>query len=304
MKIRHFFEYLLFQLLGTLVRLLPLNMVQRFGAKAGEFLYSVAGFRKSVTLENLQRAFPEKSREELNQIARASFRSIGTALFEFLWFPHFTPDRLGEIARIEKPELLRDALARGKGMIILAAHFGNWELLAGSLYAELQSPLHIIVKPQSNVLVDKQINRWRTQLGNKVVPMGIAVREILRALQNGGIVGIAADQSAPKESIAVEFFGAKVPTYEGPAVFSLKTGAPIMIGFSIRQPDGTYRATFEEVPMRDLTAYNQESIVELTKRHVAITEKYIRQYPGQWMWMHKRWKHVPLKDTPKESSTP
>ncbi|MGH2566739.1 MAG: lysophospholipid acyltransferase family protein [Bacteroidota bacterium] len=293
----HLIEYFLFQLLGFVVRLVPLRTVQKVGASAGELLYAAVGFRKTITLENLRQAFPEKPLQELDRIARTAFRSVGTSLFEFLWFPRFLPDQIRETVRIENPDLIKEIHGRGKGIILLTAHFGNWELLALGLHVELGIPIHIIVKPQSNDLVDKRINRWRTLWGNKVVPMGVAVREILRALQDGGVVGIVADQSAPKESLTVEFFGRQVPTYEGPAVFSLKTGAPMMIGFAIRQPDGTYRSTFEEVPTDDLRMHSAENVAELTRRHVRITERYIRLYPGQWMWMHKRWKHVLERDS-------
>ncbi|HXG37805.1 MAG TPA: lysophospholipid acyltransferase family protein [Bacteroidota bacterium] len=296
MILKHLIEYWFFLLLGFGVRLLPLRVVQRLGASAGELLYTLFGFRKAVAVDNLRRALPDLSEREIDQIACSSFRSVGTALFEFLWFPRFRPETIKEVARIENPELVKELHGRGKGIILLTAHFGNWELLAQSMHVELGLPLSIIVKPQSNPFVDRQINRWRTLWGNKVVPMGVAIREILRTLHEGGVVGIVADQSAPKESSAVQFFGRDVPTYEGPAVFSLKTGAPIMIGFAIRQPDGTYRSRFEEVPTRDLNGYSEANVLELTRRHVAITEKYIRAHPHLWMWMHKRWKHV--QDSP------
>lgn len=108
-------------------------------------------------------------------------------------------------------------------------------------------------------------------------------------------MGIVADQSAPKENVAVEFFGRRVPTHQGPAVFSLKMGAPLIATFPLLQPDGTYRARFVEIPTDDLAGLNDENILELTKRHVHLTEEVIRQYPDHWMWMHQRWKHA-LKD--------
>jgi KDO2-lipid IV(A) lauroyltransferase len=292
MNLKHLLEYCIFQLIGFMVRLLPLRLVQRLGASVGEFVYVCFGFRRAVTLSNLRQAYPNLSPIELDRIARQSFRSVGTSLLEFLWFPRFDPERIRTIAHIENPDLIKHLYSKGKGIILLTAHFGNWELLAQSMHIELGVPLSIIVKPQSNPYVDRQINSWRTLWGNRVVPMGVAVREILRALQEGGVVGMVADQSAPKESIAVNFFGRNVPTYEGPAVLCLKTGAPLMIGFAIRQPDGSYRSRFEEIPTDDLSGYSNENVVELTRRHVAITENYIRTYPDHWMWMHKRWKHV------------
>lgn len=291
MKIQHLVEYAFFLVLGWFVRLWPLETVQRMGAALSERIFGL-GFRKHVTLNNLRSAYPEKTSSELETLARASYRSIGTALFEFLWFPCFSSERIQQVSRIENPDVVREIHGRGKGIILSTAHFGNWELLAQGTHIALGLPVSIIVKPQSNPYVDERINLWRTQWGNKVVPMGKAVREIFRALEAGGVVGIVADQSAPKESIAVSFFGRDVPTYEGPAVFSLKTGAPIMMGFAIRQPDGTYQSHYEEIPSSDLTEYNERNVRELTRRHVEVTERFIRMYPDHWMWMHKRWKHA------------
>ena len=122
-----------------------------------------------------------------------------------------------------------------------------------------------------------------------------SIREMLRLLREKQAVGIVADQTAAKESISVSFFGREVPTYEGPAMLSLKTGAPLVAGFAVRLSDGSYEARFCEVPSSDLKEYSKENVAELTRRHVAVTESVIRQHPEQWMWMHKRWKHVPSR---------
>ena len=122
--------------------------------------------------------------------------------------------------------------------------------------------------------------------------MGISVREILRTLKEGGIVALAADQSAPKESVMVNFFGRNVPTFQGPAIFSLKTGAPIILGCTVRQENGNYTMHLAHVPSDDLNGVSDENVLELTRRQVQMTEAIIRQKPEQWMWMHKRWKHV------------
>jgi KDO2-lipid IV(A) lauroyltransferase len=121
--------------------------------------------------------------------------------------------------------------------------------------------------------------------------MEFAVREVLRTLQRGDVVVIAADQAAARESITVNFFGRLVPTFAGPAVFSLKTGAPILMGLVTRQRDGTYSLRFVEVPRDDLKEYSEDAVAELTRRHVAMAESMIRIHPGQWLWMHRRWKH-------------
>lgn len=290
----HVIEYLIFGSVVFVLRLFPLRVVQRLGAAAGEFVGVTLGYRRSVTMDNLRNAFPERAEKELVQMMRDSFRSVGTALFEFLYLPRLSSERVNAICRVENPEFIKETCARGKGAIMLTAHFGNWELLAQAFNTSTNIPINIIVKPQSNRYVDRKINGWRTQFGNKIIPMD-SVREMLRLLRENNAVGIVADQTAAKESISVPFFGREVPTYEGPAMFSLKTGAPLLLGFAIRCEDGMYSARFFEVPKEDLKEYSPENVRELTRRHVAITESVIREHPGQWMWMHKRWKHVPSR---------
>jgi len=293
----HIIEYCLFELAGLILRLFPLRAVQRFGGTAGEFVGVKLGYRRAIALENLRNAFPEESTEKLKRIMRGAFRSVGTALFEFVYFPRLTSAGINEIIDIANPDLIREAHARGKGIILLTAHYGNWELLAQSIPARMGIPVHVIVKPQANEMIDGKINGWRTMFGNIVVPMESSVRELLKALRENKAVGLVADQAAAKESIVVRFFGRDVPTFEGPAMFSLKTGAPLLLGFAVRQPGGRYLAEFHEVPSSDLAAYTPENVLELTKRHVALTETAIRARPEQWMWMHKRWKHVPSRIT-------
>jgi KDO2-lipid IV(A) lauroyltransferase len=226
---------------------------------------------------------------------RGAFRNVGIALFEFVYFPRLNSAAINELVQIGNSELVERVFARGQGIILLTAHFGNWELLAQSVPARTGIPVRVIVKQQANERVNKRINEWRTMLGNIAVPMEVSVRELLKALREKKAVGMVGDQSAAVQSDAVPFFGREVPTFEGPAMFSLKTRAPLLVGFAVRQPNGSYEAEFHEVPSNDLTTYTPENVLELTKRHVAITEAVIRAHPDQWLWMHKRWKHVPSR---------
>jgi KDO2-lipid IV(A) lauroyltransferase len=123
--------------------------------------------------------------------------------------------------------------------------------------------------------------------------MGPSSRKVLAALAEHHVVLMLGDQSGPKEAVFVDFFGRPAATHRGVAAFSLKTGAPIVMGFLVRQKDGTYTMTLEEVDRTGLDSPNNEdNIIELTKRHTAILERWIRNYPDHWLWMHKRWKHT------------
>lgn len=303
MTFKHVVEYLVFKVAAGIVQLLPLRAAQKAGAGMGEFVYSAFGFRKPVTLENLRFAFPEKPDRELDRIARGSFRSVGTAFFELLWFPRLTETSLRALFVYENPELIHELRSHGKGVILVAAHFGNWELTALAFSVYTGMPLNVIAKTQSNLLVNAAIAKRRVRFGNVLIPMGISVRELVRALEQGKAVGIVPDQSAPKENIPIEFFGRLVPTHQGPAVFSLKMGAPVVAAFPSRQPDGSYKGRFVQIRTDDLAGYTEENMIELTKRHVKATEDAIRANPDQWMWMHKRWKHVVPKPGPTGDET-
>lgn len=291
-KISHVVEFILFLFVGAIVRLFPRRHLPRIAKTLVHRLRWLLLPRWRVAMQNLQNAFPEKELSELRAIAVQSFESVATAFLELLWFPNFTQKSLRETIIVENPELVGEALQKKKGVILLSAHYGNWELGAQSIAINFSIQTYIIVKGQANDYVDHVINRWREQFGAKTVPMGISIREILRALQNGEIVQLASDQAAAKESVAVNFFGREVPTFQGPAVFALRTRAPLIAGLAVRQPDGTYRLRLHLIPFDDLEGTSEETVKELTRRQVAKIEELIREHPEQWMWMHKRWKHV------------
>ena len=296
MKVVHLIEYAAFQTVAFLVCLLPLSGAQSVGRKLGRIIFGTLGYRKDVTLGNLRRAFPEKPEIELIDIARGAYENIGISLFELIWVPNFTSEQLAKIVHFDHPEILREALSRGKGVLLLTAHFGSWEIMGQSLVTQFGIRLNGIAKTQANPLVNRSIDKRRERFGNRVIPMETSLREVLKALREGEVVAIVADQAAPKENVPIEFFGTMVPTHQGPSILCLKTGAPIVAVFTVRRPDGTYDAFVEEVPSSDLVGSSEENMIELTKRHVKVTEKYIRMYPDHWLWQHKRWKHVPLEN--------
>jgi len=294
---RYRIEFIFFQLFRFLILLLPLKSAQRFGAFIGTIAYYIAVERRKIALENLQYAFPEKSKQDCTKIAKGSFRNFAISLVELLWFPNLTDDILRKLIKTNYLDMLHKNHSKGKGLILLSGHFGNWELIALGIAYLSKLPFNIIVQTQNNKLVDAVINRHRCLFGNKVVPMGMSVREIIRTLHEKGIVAIAPDQSGDRErGIYVEFFGRETATHQGPAVFALRTGAPLIMGFIIRNADCTYEVILEEINYTDIPSYNEENVYKLTRRHLELLEKYIRQYPDHWLWMHRRWKHTKQRE--------
>ncbi|MGA9364297.1 MAG: lysophospholipid acyltransferase family protein [Bacteroidota bacterium] len=285
-------EFILFSFFGFLVRLMPLRLAQSFGDNVGSLAYLIAWRRRTIAIDNLTHAFPEKNRDEIKRIALGAFRNYAISISELLWFPRLTPERLRKFVRVLDVDLAEKMYSRGKGIVYISGHFGNWELTALAAAHFTGYPATIIVQNQRNRLVDKVINGYRCIWGNSIVPMESSVREVLRQLSQGKTVAMLADQSAPMEGLFVPYFGRPAATHQGPAIFSLRTGAPIVMGLLIRKEKGKYELIFVEVRTDDLKEYNDENVAELTRRHVALLEKYVRMYPDQWLWMHRRWKHV------------
>jgi KDO2-lipid IV(A) lauroyltransferase len=285
-------EYYCFAFLNWLARLLSFRMAGRVGRFLGAAGYYVIGYRKSITLDNLAHAFPELSEKEIRSIAFKAYKSYATVLVEGLWAGGQTRDELIQTCRFVNPDFLQKHLSNPQGLILLSGHFGNWEFLAGAFSLRLGQPIAIIAQRQRNKRIDATLDAIRTRWGCRMIPMGISTREVFRTLQEGKVVAMLGDQSGPKESVFINFFGRPAATHRGAAAFSLKAGAPIVMLFFVRRKDGVYETHFEEVDRTGLEEYTEENVNELTRRHAAILEKYIRMHPDHWLWMHKRWKHT------------
>jgi len=241
-------------------------------------------------------AFPQKSQEEIKAIALAAYRNLVISLLEVFWFSRLTPELVKEIVRMPDSSLMESRLREGKGLIMLGGHFGNWELIAIAVGLLTGHPLTIIVQRQRNRYVDAFMNKNRTIFGNKVVEMEKAPRQIIATLRENGVVAMLADQSGPQEGLFVNYFGRPASTHRGPAVFSVRTGAPIIMAFILRQADGRYIVEFKEVDTENVSGSDDSKVEQITARHVAVLEDYASQYPDHWLWMHKRWKHTPSEN--------
>ncbi|HLP14617.1 MAG TPA: lysophospholipid acyltransferase family protein [Bacteroidota bacterium] len=288
-------EYFFYRVLAFVVASLPLRAVQRFGMGLGSFIYTVLPIRKRVVFENLQRAFPEKSDAEREAIALGSYRNLFCTLLESLWFVRLTPEMITRMVEVRNGDLLLRALEAGKGLIVLSGHYGNWELMAIGLPIFARVPFVVIAQKQRNTYVDAYVTAMREHLGNTMVMMDQAPRVVLRTLHNGGAIALLADQSGPQDGLFIKFFGHYTSTHKGPAIFSMRTGAPIVMTYTHRNADGTFRIECELLDMTGVSGTDEEKVRRLTELHVKALEDHIRAYPEPWLWMHKRWKH-PYKE--------
>ncbi len=289
-KVHHLLELPFFFLMTALVCLIPLSVVRALGRSLGRLGYRLLGSRRRVALENLRAAFSNHSEHELERIAHGSFETVAVSFLELLWFPRLDFARLRHEAVVENAEEVRRDLG-DRGAVVIVSHMAGWEFILQGVNAAFPGRTSVVYKPLSNPLTDRFIYAWRSKFGLKWIPMQTAVGDTMAEAQGGGIVILAADQSVPKESIRVPFFGRSVPTAKGPAALSLKTGVPIYLCRLRRVSNETYRGDLVRVPSEGIHGYSETNVVELTSRFTAMTEEYILRDPDQWMWTHKRWKH-------------
>lgn len=291
-KIRYFLEYISLLALGRIIVLLPRKAVLSLGAMAGDFIYYCVPVRKKITLEHLRKAFPEKSEGDIRKIARKAYQNLGMISFEHLCLHELTSDDLAKIITVENEEIIENAFERKKGVICVGGHFGNWEYLGGAL-ASKGYPITAVVTGISNPYIDATIKKHRKKSGAKTISKGMSVRNMLKTLRNNEALGILIDQNENERGIFINFFNRPCATTRGPAQFALKTGAAMVFLTAIRQEDGSIRAVFDKVDIDYAKGATEDNIHDVMQRCTSILESYVRQYPGQWFWLHRRWKTTP-----------
>jgi len=284
-------EYFFYRLIAECMRRLPLRTVQRFGMRLGSFVYNVVPIRKAITMANLRLAFPEKSEGELAAIALGAYQNLTCSLLEGLWCVRLTPADIAASVSLANPEVLERVLAEDKGLIVIGGHFGSWELMALSMPYFARRVFTIIAQRQRNPYVDKYVTGIRTHLGTRIVTMKQAPREVLTVLRDKGAILLLADQSGPQDGLFVKFFGHYTSTHKGPAIFSIRTGAPMMMAYIHRAADGSFSIEFEALDTSSIAGTDEEKVKACTELHVNALERHIRTHPNHWLWMHKRWKH-------------
>lgn len=290
-RLSHRLEAALVRASLAFARTRPWPHCHAIGERLGD-LARVLRLRHRVAAAQLAASFPELSAAQRRAVLAAHYRELGRVWSEYAWMPELVrmPDgpSFGMVRGVEHLERLR-----GRGVILLTGHFGPFELM-GARLGRL-NPVDFVVKPLSNPLVEAMLRRGREACGVGTIPLGSSVRGALRALRAGRWVAMLADQDARRHGVFVPFMGRPASTPAGPARLSIATGAPIVMGFVERRPDG--RLDLEVLPpmtARDPQA--PDAVRELTARHTASLESRVRRRPELWFWLHRRWKTAPPAD--------
>jgi KDO2-lipid IV(A) lauroyltransferase len=282
-----------------LLGILPRPLARALAITLSQLVYLLHARLRKVGMRNLEMAFPEKSEKERKRILRAEFTSLGRQLAELCQFPRYTPENIDEIVVYEHLENYERAYARGKGVLFLTAHFGDWELsaFAHSLHGHR---VNIVMRPMDNPYLDRMLQSYRTMHGNKVVPKDDFVRGLLAAMKAGETVGILMDTNmTPPQGVFVDFFGIPACTASGLARIALRTDAAVVPGFTIWDESlRKYRLRFDPALELIRTGDLEADIVSNTQQFTKVIEDYVRKYPEQWLWVHRRWKTRPPGETP------
>ena len=254
------------------------------------FFYLIP-IRKKTVIENLSFSFPDYSKEKVNKIALNCYKSFAITLVELLAIPWLGEEEMKKMIECENPDLIKKRYGEGKGVILLSAHFGNWEYIALSVSLQIGIPFFVVVKPQRNPYVTKWLENIRTKWINKIIPSGMSVRQVYKELLNKNIVAMVADQRGPSEGLKLDFMGRSAYFFSGPAILAIKTGAPLLYSIPVRQRDFSYKSIVFEISKENLPEDEEEKVAEISRRHKEYLEGFIREFPEQWFWIHKRWKH-------------
>jgi Kdo2-lipid IVA lauroyltransferase/acyltransferase len=278
---------------------LPRSMARWTAARFAAILFRMNPAWWRVALQNLRLAFPEWSEAERERTVHQMVRNLGWQMAEFAHLPQMTRENVESVMVQEGFENFLAAEKKGLGILFLTGHFGAWELtpFAHALY---HKPLHFLVRPIKNLRVDALVSRYRALCGNQAIEKNESARAVLRVLRDGGTVGILADQNTtPVEAVFVNFFGIPAATTAGLARLARRTGAAVLPARSYWDASlGKYQLRYE--PALELTASDDEEAD--IRAHTAIfnqvLEGFVRKFPDQWFWVHRRWKNRPEGEAP------
>jgi KDO2-lipid IV(A) lauroyltransferase len=285
-------EYYLWIFFTTIVQKIGVKRIPIFAKILSFIFFYLIPIRKSVVINNLQQAFPSKTKNEINKIAYANYLSVGITFMEIMAFPKMTESEIMDLVSVNNLDLIKPHLINNNGIILLTAHIANWELGALVMGILLEKPINVLVKKQRNKLVANWMSSVREKFNNKEVALGASVRELYKTLISGGIVGIVGDQRGRRDDgIIVNFFNNPTYTFQGFASLGIKNRVPIVVVMGERLKSGKYQIHIEEINYNDLPDSLPEKITELNQRYMTILENRIRLNPEQWLWMHKIWKY-------------
>ncbi|MFH1411338.1 MAG: ELM1/GtrOC1 family putative glycosyltransferase [Candidatus Omnitrophota bacterium] len=277
--------------LNAVFHVMPIGFNLWLGRRFGSLACLLSGRRKHVTYANIKAAFcREKTPKQIKRIVKNAYMNMTQVFMEIVSFTKVDDKYIDKYVKVSNLDNLKKVSGNPGGMILLSGHFGNWEL---SIIASVKKgyPLHILARDQKMKRLNELFNALREKQGNIVIRKGADIRSIFNVLKSGKGLGILADQNAGANGRLIDLFGRPASSAMGPYKFAQKCGSIIVPAFTHRRK-GPYHEVVVEPPM---IIKKDEDIVPYMEEYNRLLEKHIREDPGQWLWMHKRWKATPLK---------
>lgn len=294
-SIGRFFGYLGLTGCSLIIKCLPAQFIYGFARRIAAWGYIIAAKQRKIALESLSIAFgAEKSKDQIGQIAKDCFMFMAKAGIELLFLLD-RPSLLKKRVKMINKEHLDNAVSKGRGVILVSAHFGNFPLMLGKLSLEGYK-VAALMRLMRDARAEKFFSKKRKKLNIKTIysqPRDICVNSTISALRNNELVFIPIDQNFGTSGVFVDFFGTKAATATGPIIFAQRTKATILPCFIIREGDDTHKIIFEKPFNLEEGEDSKERITINIQRLTNIIESYIRKYPAEWGWIHRRWKSRP-----------
>lgn len=282
-------EYVLFRAAGGYLRARAPEAIHRWGDRLGSVAYRLVSRRTRLALTNLQRTFPEKTAEECREIVRACWKHFAWMGLDHLRTARMSLEEIVERCDVYNRDELDRAVDLGRGVVLISAHFGNWEL-GGNLLMTIGPPVAIVARPLDNALLERDLAQSRIRPNVELVDRRRAARALIRVMDRQGVAVLLTDQAVkPREGILVPFLGRPAWTTPSPARIALRFNAPIAFVFCVPEGDRC-RVEFQESIYVDQLPEQERTVEALTTRINEIVAVRIRKQPHLWLWMHDRWK--------------
>jgi Kdo2-lipid IVA lauroyltransferase/acyltransferase len=287
-------EYFAVRALLGAIRVFPLKTSMSLGKFLGKTVVSLFPRLKKTGRRNLEIALPDLPEAEKEKILRGTFESLGRQLGFVAHFDEFSPGRVRELVEVVGKENFDKAHATGRGVLFFTGHFGSWEIF-NLLPPAFDQTMNILVRRIDNPLVENYVDKMRTRLGCVTLDKKQSARRMFRVLENGELLGILADLNVQeREGVFVDFFGIPASTTASIAKLALSTNAFVLPAFAVWEEEKQKYVVYLEPPIEYQKTENSDAdIHDLTQKITSVVEKYVRAYPEQWLWIHKRWNTRP-----------
>jgi len=282
-------EYIFYRIGEMLSLSLPLKGAYAVAVFLSDLRYLFALRDRKIVTENLKTIFPDKNDQEISRIRLRVFHNFAKYLVDFFRFNRLSMDYIKKNVKIKNIEYLEEGVKKGKGVIIVTAHLGNWEL-GGVVVSMLGYPLSSVALPHRSKAVTEFFTKQRESKGLKVFLLGNAAKGCLKTLRSNQILALVGDRDFTDGGKAVDFFGKPSLLPEGPAVFSLQTGATVILGFMLRNQDDSFSLIFEKPLQYTISGDRSKDLDNIISQCKSTFERYIRSYPDQWYMFRRFWK--------------